>query len=150
MQRFQVRQRRDSITVVPEVLASVASVAGGALLGWSGYLHYHLWQSLGYRNIPIIGTLFVLQAVTGVALAAIVIGTRRTWASLLGAAFSASTVAGLIMSIDHGLFGFRDSWSAPFARQTFVIEIGAFLLLAGSFTLRLFGPRLRVTPHSGV
>ena len=124
-------------------VASVSCVVGGLLLGWSGYLHLHLWQSLGYRHIPTIGTLFLLQAVSAFALGLAAIAARRAWAALLGAGFSASTVAGLIISIDHGLFGFKESWSAPFARQSFIIELVAFVLLAFSAALWLFGPRTR-------
>ena len=119
----------------------MSSVFGGLLLGWSGYLHFHLWESLGYRHIPTIGTLFVLQAATGIMVALVVIVARRAWAALLGAGFSASTAVGLVISIDHGLFGFKESWAAPFARQSFVIELLAFALLASSASLWLFGRR---------
>lgn len=140
MKLRQLNRGAGSIARGPGLVATGASVIGSALLAWSGYLHYHLWQSLGYRHIPTIGTLFVLQAVTGVLLALVIVAVRRAWAALLGVGFSASTVAGLIISIDHGLFGFRDSWSAPFARQTFAIELGAGLLLASSAALWLFAP----------
>ena len=146
MKLRQFSRGAGSIARAPGLVATGASVVGGALLAGSGYLHYHLWQSLGYRHIPIIGTLFVLQAITGVVLALVVVAVRRAWAALLGAGFSASTVAGLVISIDHGLFGFRDSWSAPFARETFVIELGAVLLLAGSAALWLFAPSTS-SPH---
>ena len=38
-------------------------------------------------------------------------------AAVLGAGFAASTMIGFFISIGHGLFGFEDSWSAPFAHQ---------------------------------
>ena len=116
-------------------------MAGGALLGYSAYMHLHLWQSLGYRHIPTIGTLFVLQAATGIVLALVTVVARRAWAALLGAGFSASTAVGLVISIDHGLFGFKDSWVAPFALQSFVVELIASALLAGSAALWIFGPQ---------
>jgi len=123
----------------PRATAAVTSVTGGLLLAWSAYLHFHLWQSAGYRHIPTIGTLFILQAMTGFVLAFVTIVVRRAWAAFVGAGFSASTAAGLLVSIYHGLFGFKDSWAAPFARLTFAIELIALVLLSLSVVLRIAG-----------
>ena len=58
-----------------KVAATAAYVIGGVLLVWSAYVHFHLWQSVGYRKIPTIGPLFLLQSIAG--LGARALGHRR-------------------------------------------------------------------------
>jgi plastocyanin len=104
--------------------ATAAFVAGGILLMWSAFIHLHLWQSLGYRHIATIGPLFLLQSVGGFLLGLLMLGVRRVWAAVLGAGFALSTMVGFLISVDDGLFGFKDTWSAPFAREAFALETG--------------------------
>ncbi len=108
----------------------------------SGLLHLHLWADHGYRHVPTIGPLFLLQGITGVALGIMVALTRRFVAVLAGIGFLAATVVGFVLSANVGLFGFRDSLGAPHARSALVIELAgvavlsiAALLLAPSTTL---------------
>ncbi len=112
-------------------------VLGGLLLWWSAGLHLHLWLSDGYRHVATIGPLFLLQSVAGGVLGGLVIAVRRLWVAVLGTGFAFSTVLGLVISVQVGLFGFRDSWVAAFARESLVIEIGAVvvLVLAGGICL---------------
>lgn len=119
------------------VVAIVAFVAGGALLVWSGYIHYHLWKGSDYRFIPNIGPLFILQAVVGLVLGLLAVAVHRVWTAILGIGFAAATMAGFFISVEHGLLGFKDSSSAPFAHQALFIEIAAVivLLIAGAICL---------------
>ena len=55
-----------------------------ALLAWIGYIHLHLWQE-GYRHIPTNGPLFLLDAVAGFVLAAVLLTWPRPLAGLLAA-----------------------------------------------------------------
>ena len=41
----------------------------------------------------------------------------------MGIGFALATMAGFLISVEHGLFGFTDSWAAPFAGLAFTIEI---------------------------
>jgi hypothetical protein len=41
----------------------------------------------------------------------------------LGIGFALATAAGFLISVEHGLFGFTDSWAAPFAGLAFTDEI---------------------------
>src|ERR1700692_2615281 len=50
------------------VAVMFAMLAGAALIGVTGVIHLHLWMS-GYRNIPTIGPLFLLQAIVAELLA---------------------------------------------------------------------------------
>jgi len=108
--------------------ATAAFVAGGLLVIWLSYIHFHLWQSLGYRHIPTIGALFLAQSIAGLVLGLVVMVVRRVWAAVVGAGFSVATMVGFLISVEHGLFGFTDSWSAPFARTAFAVEIATVVV----------------------
>jgi len=106
-------------------VANAVFAVGSALLVWSSYIHFHLWLSGGYRHIPTIGDLFLLQAILGTLIALGALITRRIWFALLAAGFALSTLVGFLLSVNIGLFGFRDSASAPFAHEAFILEIGS-------------------------
>ncbi len=112
-------------------------LAGAALLVGSAAIHLHLW-STGYRHIPTIGPLFLLQGIVGIGLALTVAVTRRAWASMAGALFALSTIGGLLLSVEIGLFGFKDSLGAPDATLSLVLESAAAVALA---TAALVGTR---------
>ena len=127
----------------PGLIATVLCLAGAVLLVVSAVIHLHLW-STGYRHIPTIGPLFLLQGIAGIALALVVAATRRGWAALIGAGFAASTIGGLVLSVEVGLFGFKDSLSAPDATLSLVVESAAFLVLVAAV---LVGARRPGTGH---
>jgi hypothetical protein len=107
------------------LVATAAFVVGGLFLVWSSYIHFHLWDSVGYRHLATIGPLFLLQSIAGLVLGVLVLAVRRVWAALLGIGFALSTLAGFLVSVEYGLFGFKDSWQAPFASQAFAVELSA-------------------------
>jgi hypothetical protein len=117
--------------------STAAFLVGGLMIIWLGYIHFHLWQSVGYRRIPTIGPLFLVQSIAGVVIGLLVIATRRVWAALLGAGFAVATLAGFLISVLNGLFNFKDSWSAPYAHLAFEVEIAtvAVLALAGALCI---------------
>jgi hypothetical protein len=121
--------------------ATVAFVVGGLLIVWSSYIHYHLWQKVGYRHIPTIGPLFFVQSIVGLVVGVLVIAARRVWAAVIGAGFAVSTLGGFLISVEHGLFGFKEQWSAPFAQLAFAIEIATIVVLVISLTLCLVGDK---------
>ena len=92
-----------------------------ALLAWIGYLHLHLWLE-GYRQIPTDGPLFLLDAVAGLVLAALLLVWAAPLAGLLAAGYTASTLGALLISLSVGLFGFRESISASYVTQSLAIE----------------------------
>ena len=106
----------------PEIVAGRVIAAG--LIGWVAWIHLHLWND-GYRHIHDIGPLFLSNFVLGVlaGLAVLVAPTRLLPLAALGAALLAGgTLVGLAVSINHGLFGFRDSSNAPFAHLSILVE----------------------------
>ena len=114
------------------VYLSVASLrlAGSGLLVWVGAIHLDLWSG-GYRHIPTDGPLFLADGIGGFVLAAVLLAWPRPLAALLGVGFMASTLVGLILSINIGLFGFQESIRASFVVESILLEsLGAAMLLA--------------------
>jgi hypothetical protein len=125
--------------MTPPTLASGALCLGGsALMVVSAAIHLHLWAG-GYRHIPTIGPLFLLQGVAGILLAVAVAVTRRPVGALAGAVFVASTIGGLVLSVEIGLFGFKDSLDAPFATASLAVEAAAFLILVAAALVGIHG-----------
>ena len=115
---------------------SLPAWAGAVLLLLSAIIHLHLW-SQGYKHIPTIGPLFVLQGVVGIV-AALAVAVFRRFVVLAGAAmFAIATAGGLVLSILVGLFGFRESIHAPYATSSLTIEVAAFVLLATAASVTL-------------
>ena len=110
------------------VVALLLRLGCVALLAWIGYIHLHLWQE-GYRQIPTNGPLFLLDAVAGFALAAVLLIWPRPLAGLLAAGYTCATLGALIISLSVGLFGFRESISASFVTESLAIETITVLAL---------------------
>jgi hypothetical protein len=110
----------------------LAFVAGGALVLWSAYIHFHLWQSVGYKHIHIIGPLFLLQWIGGAVMGVLILVFRRLWIALAGIGFAISTMVGFLLcaALPKGLFNFKESWMAPYAHEAFYIEIAIIVVLA--------------------
>ena len=115
----------------PSFLAShVVRLACAGLLIWVAAIHIHLWSE-GYRDIRTVGPLFLADAVVGFVLAAVLLVWPRPLAGLLGAGFMTSTLGGLIVTFNFGLFGFRESSGASFVIESIILEsAGAVALLA--------------------
>jgi hypothetical protein len=115
----------------PSFLAALGlRLVCAGLLIWVAVIHLHLWTE-GYRDIPTVGPLFFADAVGGFLLAAVLLVWPRPLAGLLGAGFMISTLGGLIVSLNVGLFGFRESTGASFVIETIILEsVGALALLA--------------------
>ena len=118
-------------------VATAAYVVGGLLLVCSAYIHIRLWKSDGYRHIPTIGPLFIVQSIVGMVIGVAVVVVRRVWIGVLGAGCAVTTMAGFLLSMAVGLFGFQDAWSAPFAKEAFLIEIMATVVLVAAAVLCL-------------
>jgi hypothetical protein len=128
-----------------DLAATVAFAAGGVLLIWSAYIHFHLWaEPNGYRTIATIGPLFLVQSVAGLVIGVGVVVVRRLWAAIIGIGFALVTIAGFLVTVANGLFGFKDSWLAPFATQAFIVEVVAAAVLAAAGALCLAGS----VPHA--
>jgi hypothetical protein len=91
----------------------------------------------GYRHIPTIGTLFIIQVITGFLLATAVLILRSPLVMLGAAGFLLSTIGGFLLSVWIGLFKFKEMWSSPYAGLAFTVEvIGVVVLLGGAYHTR--------------
>jgi predicted lipoprotein with Yx(FWY)xxD motif len=109
-------------------------VAGAGLLIATGAIHLDLYLT-GYRTIPTIGWLFLLQVIAafGLGLAVLAIPSRLVIASRLaaaaGAGFALATLGGYLLSVWIGLFGFTEVRTTA-GIVAGVIEVAAFAVLA--------------------
>jgi len=108
----------------------VLTMGGAALLAAAGAIHLDLYLT-GYRSIPTIGWLFLLQTITAFGLAVLIAVSRNWLASAAGAIFALSTLGGYLLSVWIGLFGFREVRTTA-GIVAGVIEVAAFAALAGA------------------
>ena len=123
---------------IVRVLMLLVLVVGAGLTAYSGYIHLYLWgrQPYPYSAIPTIGPLFLLQGIVGILLGVLVVATRRLYAVLLAAGFMVVSIAALVIDVQFGMFGFQDSWAAPYVTGTLRYEIvGAVVLLIAAGAL---------------
>lgn len=111
---------------------TLLAVAGAALLVWSGVIHLQLWSD-GYRDISVIGPLFLIQGITSIALALALIVFRRLVLLAAGAVLLTATAVGLLLSAGTGLFGYRESLAVPYAETSLAVEFtGAVVLVVAA------------------
>ena len=115
-------------------LPIVLRVVGAGLLIATASIHLDLYVT-GYRTIPTIGWLFLLQVIVAFALglAVLAIPSRLVLPSRLaaaaGAGFALSTLGGYLLTVWIGLFGFKEVRTTA-GIVAGVIEIVAFVVLA--------------------
>ncbi|WP_137816823.1 hypothetical protein [Gandjariella thermophila] len=118
---------------------------GAALTVAMGWIHLDLWQT-GYRDIPVIGMLFLLNVIgSGVLALALLVVSRRVVGPVaaLGTVFAAGTLAALVVSLTVGLFGFREVAGGPWVTATVIVETAATVVLAALAMLTRPHPRQR-------
>ena len=114
--------------------AVILRVVGSGLLIATAAIHLDLYLT-GYRTIPTIGWLFLLQVIAafGLGLAVLVIPGRfvvaRRLAAAAGAGFALATLGGYLLSVWIGLFGFKEVRTTA-GIVAGVIEVAAFVVLA--------------------
>lgn len=108
----------------------ILRVAGAGLLAATGAIHLDLYLT-GYRTIPTIGWLFLLQVIAAFVLAVAVLLSGSRLAAAAGAGFALATLAGYLLSIWVGLFGFTEVRTTA-GIVAGIIEVAAFAVLAVS------------------
>jgi len=103
-------------------------LAGAGLLAVTGAIHLDLYLT-GYRSIPVIGPLFLLQVIAAFGLAAAVLVSGSRLAALAGAGFVLSVLGGYLLSVSIGLFGFKEIRTTA-GIVAGLIEVAAFAALA--------------------
>ena len=82
-------------------------VTGAGLLIATAAIHLDLYLT-GYRTIPTIGPLFLFQVIVAFALGGLVLATGWRLAAAAGVLFALSTLGGYLITVQFGLFGFRE------------------------------------------
>ena len=131
--------RSPQVLASPGLLATVTALilVGAVLTIISGVIHLYLWgETNGYREIATIGPLFLVQGISALVIGLAAAALRWLAAVLAAAGLLAGTAIGLVITIEEGLFGFKESWGAPYVRTSFYEEIaGAALLLIAAWLL---------------
>jgi hypothetical protein len=108
--------------------------AGSGLLIATAAIHLDLYLT-GYRTVPTIGWLFLLQVIVafGLGLAVLAIpgrlATPGRLAAAAGAGFALATLGGYLLSVWTGLFGFREVRTGA-GITAGLVEVAAFVVLA--------------------
>jgi plastocyanin len=125
------KQTHDALVSPPGPRRLLAPrLAGAALLAATAGIHLDLYAT-GYKLIPVIGVLFLLQVIGGLVLAVAVALTRGalgTLTAFLGAGYAASTLLGYLVSMWVGLFGFTETRTTA-GLVAGVIEVAALAVL---------------------
>jgi predicted lipoprotein with Yx(FWY)xxD motif len=103
-------------------------LAGAGLLIAIASVHLDLYLT-GFRNIHIIGWLFLFQVIAAYGLAAIVLVSGSRLAAAAGGLFAVATLGGYLLSVWVGLFGFREVRTTA-GIVAGVLEVAAFGVLA--------------------
>ncbi len=111
------------------------AVAGAGLLLGTGAIHLDLYLT-GYSSVATIGPLFLAQVAAAFLLALVVVVVRHPLVLAAGALFALATLAGYLVSVAIGLFGFREVRTTA-GVVAGVVEIAAFVVLglAGAIAL---------------
>ena len=113
-------------------------ISGAVLLAVSAGIHLDLYLT-GYRKLPTIGWLFLLQVIVGFMLTIAALVTRSRLAAAASAALALSTLAAYLLAVWIGLFGFKEIRTRARLAAA-LIEVAAFATLA---LARVFGPFCR-------
>ena len=93
----------------------------------SAAMHLYLWFE-GYRDVDTIGPAFLLNAVGGVVIAALLLTWRHWIPPLLAIGFGLSTLGAFTLSVTVGLFGFEESWEGWEVWTAAISEVAAVVL----------------------
>jgi hypothetical protein len=113
---------------------------GAGFLVWSAVIHLMLWSE-GYKDISVIGPLFIIQGIACIVLAVAIVAFR--WLALIvaGAVAGVATAVGLLLTASVGLFGYVESLTVPYAVLSLAVEFtAAFVLLVAACVLALAAP----------
>jgi hypothetical protein len=138
--RFLLRKPGALHSVIARWAVLALAATGAAFLVWSAVIHLELWSD-GYKDISVIGPLFLMQAIVSIVLAVAIVAFR--WLALLvvGAAFGVATAVGLLLTVYVGLFGYTESLSVPYSELSLAVEFtAAFVLLVSAALLALTAP----------
>jgi fluoride ion exporter CrcB/FEX len=114
----------------------------------SAYVHLREWLD-GFRDVHVIGPLFVVNVVAGLVIAVLLVTWRHWLAPFLALGFGASTLGGFtIATTSAGLFGDHEKWQGPYVWLAAASEVVA--ILAGLYAVSRELHRAPAREHSPV
>ncbi|HEY3501869.1 MAG TPA: hypothetical protein VGN37_03645 [Actinocatenispora sp.] len=118
-----IRQGLATRRVGVEVLRGLT--AAGVLL--SADIHLELWVT-GFRDISVIGPLFLLNAIGGLVIAVVMLAWRHWLPAFAAAGFGAATLVAFLLSMTGGgLLGVHETLAGTPQRLAFAAEIVALV-----------------------
>jgi hypothetical protein len=137
---------RGAVRSHPDRRARSLCALGAVLVGASGGIHFHLWAT-GYNAIPKIGPLFLAQSISAFVLAAFLVIRPNLLVAVVALGLAAGTIAGFLVTVWFGLFGFTDSFSAPYSSVALLAESLAVAVLAASCAVLISQARRHPAPQ---
>jgi hypothetical protein len=128
LRRLLARRVSETLPAAVRYTNAAAILAGAGLIVTTAAIHLHLWLS-GYRHVPRLGILFLLQAVTGLVGGPLLALTRHAIAAWAGAGFMVASAVGLILSATVGFVGIHDGLGVPWATTSLAVELAGFVVL---------------------
>jgi fluoride ion exporter CrcB/FEX len=114
----------------------------------SAYVHLREWLD-GFRDVHVIGPLFVVNVVAGLVIAVLLVTWRHWLAPFLALGFGASTLGGFtIATTSAGLFGDHEKWQGPYVWLAAASEVVS--ILAGLYAVSRELHRAPAREHSPV
>ena len=122
------RDRNSAARHEPGMPWLLLRVAGAGLLFATAAIHLDLYLT-GYQTIPTIRWLFLLQIIAAFAVGLAVLVTPSRLVAAGGAVLALSTLGGYLLTVQFGLFGFREVRTTA-GIVAGIIEVAAFVVLA--------------------
>jgi len=109
-------------------MKSSTRLLAGIMIAAGGLIHLDLWRH-GYRGIPYVGPLFLLNIAASavVAVAVVASGDRRV--TLAAGTLAVGSLVGLVLSRTTGLLGFTEVRWTTEAVRAISAEVGALVAL---------------------
>jgi hypothetical protein len=133
--RPRAGERRHDEPPGPAAAGGPRGVAADVLLGLAvaavmvaAVVHFDLWADQGFRQIPKIGPLFLLDAIGGVVITVVAVAWRHWLPVLAVIGFGAVTVGAYFLSVTVGLFGLHETTAGTPQLICEIAEIAAVVL----------------------
>lgn len=115
--------------------ANALRILGAAALLVSGAVHLQRYLGGGYSNIPTIGTLFLLNAISAGIVGLAILVRGHPLFVLSGIAIAVGALVALLVSLSTPLFGFMETQTDLPVILALASEAGTILLL-GAFLVK--------------
>lgn len=106
----------------------------------SAAVHLKLWFD-GFRDFHVVGPAFMLNAIAGLVIAALLLRWKHWIPLLLAIGFGASTLGAFVIATTVGLFGLHEMWVGVWVFAAAISEVVA--ILGGLMALRQQQPQLQ-------